>query len=200
MDPLRRHRVLLAFFVTPIVEVVAMLDGRRLIDLRDTRLHLLDESLFKISVLTEDGIGVRIFLFEISNDLRILALPKPVVLVVGGLFRSGRRFRFVGTACHNQRKKSNNHRHFCKVHCRFLTDLLSMLVLQSCFAPGAGEIAKLIGCVTSLNGLVGLVHGPARIPRVVAQRDVDHILPHLDRQVLFDAKYEYGNHLCSSSI
>jgi hypothetical protein len=25
-------------------------------------------------------------------------------------------------------------------------------------------------------------------------------LPHLDRQVLFDAKYEYGNHLCSSSI
>ena len=127
-------RVLLAFFISSVIEVVSVRNGRGLIDLCHSRLHLLDESLLKISVLPENTVRIRVFLFEILNDLGVFTFTKPVVLVdanvsvyfeFGGLFRSGRCFLFVGTAGHNQGKKDNHHRNFCQVHWKFLADKLS---------------------------------------------------------------------------
>ena len=130
-------RVLLAFFISSVIEVVSVRNGRGLIDLCHSRLHLLDESLLKISVLPENTVRIRVFLFEILNDLGVFTFTKPVVLVdanismhfeFSGIFGRCRRARFIGTAGSQYRKAADHYRNSCQVHRRFLADVLSVVI------------------------------------------------------------------------
>ncbi len=73
--------VLLTFLRARVIEIVVDAHGHREVGLLDPAQHLVVELLLELFGVLHDGGRVRVLLFEVIDDLRVVALSKPVVRV-----------------------------------------------------------------------------------------------------------------------
>ena len=74
-------RILLALFRAREIQIAAQPVGNGKIGLQDAAQHLLVQILLKALGIAQDGVRVRVFGVEVSNDLGIILVAEPCVIV-----------------------------------------------------------------------------------------------------------------------